>query len=79
MLCKNQGIQVPKDVSVLSFDDIEAAAYVNPRLTTVKVHGEEMGRTAVKLLYDRMMGRKLPMKVILPTELIVRDSTSQKQ
>lgn len=76
---QESGIQVPKDVSVLSFDDIEAAAYVNPRLTTVKVHGEEMGRTAVKLLYDRMMGRKLPMKVILPTELIVRDSTSQKQ
>ena len=73
------GIHVPTDVSVVSFDDIEAAAYVNPRLSTVKVHGEEMGRAAVKLLYDRLLGRKIPMKVILPTELIIRDSTSSKK
>jgi LacI family transcriptional regulator len=72
------GIQVPNDVSVVSFDDIEAAAYVNPRLSTVKVHGDEMGRTAVKLLYDRIMGRKIPMKVTLPTELIIRDSACAK-
>jgi LacI family transcriptional regulator len=68
-------INVPNDVSVISFDDIEAAEYVNPRLSTVKVHGDEMGRTAVKLLYDRLMGRKIAMKVTLPTELIIRDST----
>jgi LacI family transcriptional regulator len=73
------GIQVPNEVSVVSFDDIEAAAYVNPRLSTVKVHGDEMGRAAVKLLYDRLMGRKIPMKVTLPTELIIRDSTSIKK
>jgi len=75
---QESGIQVPKDVSVLSFDDIESAAYVNPPLTTVKVHGEEMGRTAVKLLHDRIQGRKLPLKVVLPTELVIRDSTNQK-
>lgn len=75
---QESGIQVPADVSVLSFDDIESAAYVNPPLTTVKVHGEEMGRTAVKLLYDRIQGRKLPLKVVLPTELVIRDSTSEK-
>jgi LacI family transcriptional regulator len=73
------GIHVPNDVSVVSFDDIEAAAYVNPRLSTVKVHGDEMGRTAVKLLYDRLLGRKLPMRVMLPTELIIRDSSSAKK
>lgn len=73
------GIQVPHDVSVISFDDIEAAAYVFPRLSTVKVHGDEMGSTAVKLLYDRLMGRKIPMKVTLPTELIIRDSTNVKK
>ena len=73
------GIHVPNDVSVVSFDDIEAAAYVNPRLSTVKVHGDEMGRTAVKLLYDRLLGRELPMRVMLPTELIIRDSSSAKK
>lgn len=47
-------INVPNDVSVVSFNDIEAAAYVSPRLSTVKIHGEEMGRIAVKVLYDRI-------------------------
>ncbi|MCM3116009.1 LacI family DNA-binding transcriptional regulator [Neobacillus sp. MER 74] len=69
-------IQVPNEVSVFSFDDIEASAYMNPRLSTVKMHGDEMGRTAVKLLYDRLQGRTVPLKVVLPTELIFRDSVS---
>jgi len=72
------GINVPNDVSVVSFDDIEAAAYVNPRLSTVKIHGEEMGKIAVKILYDRLLGRNISVKVTLPTELILRDSTSKK-
>jgi LacI family transcriptional regulator len=73
------GIKVPDDVSVFSFDDIEAAAFMNPRLSTVKVHGDEMGKTAVKLLYDRLKGRTIPLKVTLPTELIIRDSVGAKK
>lgn len=69
-------INVPQDISVFSFDDIEAAAFMNPRLSTVKVYGEEMGKTAVKLLYDRLNGRSVPMKVTIPTELVFRDSVS---
>ncbi|NJJ40609.1 LacI family DNA-binding transcriptional regulator [Paenibacillus apii] len=70
------GLKVPGDISIFSFDDIEASAFLNPTLSTVKVHTEEMGRTAVKLLVDRMKnGRELPLKVILPTELVVRESS----
>jgi LacI family transcriptional regulator len=72
-------MNVPEDVSVFSFDDIEAAAFLNPRLSTVKVHGDEMGKTAVKILYDRLHGRSVPLKVILPTELIKRDSVSARK
>ncbi|MBT2697420.1 LacI family DNA-binding transcriptional regulator [Bacillus sp. ISL-40] len=72
-------IKVPEEVSVFSFDDIEAAAFMNPRLSTVKVHGDEMGKTAVKMLYDRLKGRSVPLKVVLPTELIIRDSVSAKK
>lgn len=74
-----EGVKVPEEVSVFSFDDIEAAAFMNPRLSTVKVHGDEMGKTAVKLLYDRLKGRTLPLKVTLPTELVLRDSVSGKK
>ena len=71
-------IRVPEDVSIFSYDDIEAAAYMNPPLSTVKVYGDEMGKTAVKLLYDRLKGRTIPLKVILPAELVIRDSVKPK-
>ncbi len=73
------GIKVPEDISIISFDDIDAAAYLQPALSTVKIHSFEMGKTAVKLLQDRIKGRELPMKVILPTELILRESTGLKK
>ncbi|MDT3427729.1 LacI family transcriptional regulator [Paenibacillus forsythiae] len=73
------GIKVPGDISIFSFDDIEASAFLNPTLSTVKVHTEEMGRTAVKLLVDRMRNdREVPLRVTLPTELVVRESTGPK-
>ncbi|MCM3728115.1 LacI family DNA-binding transcriptional regulator [Neobacillus cucumis] len=72
-------VKVPEEVSVFSFDDIEAAAFMNPPLSTVKVYGDEMGKTAVKLLYDRLKGRTIPLKVTIPTELVLRDSVSVKK
>lgn len=68
-------VRVPDDIAIFSFDDIEAAAFLSPALSTVKVHTEEMGRTAVKLLVDRFRnGRTLPLKVTLPSELVIRES-----
>jgi len=72
-------IKVPEDVSIFSFDDIEAAAYLYPRLSTVKVHTEEMGKTAAKLLFDRLNGRTIPIKSVLQTDLIERESISRKR
>ncbi|GKU81848.1 LacI family DNA-binding transcriptional regulator [Niallia sp. NCCP-28] len=72
-------IKVPEDVSIFSFDDIEAAAYLYPRLSTVKVHTEEMGKTAAKLLLDKLNGRVVPIKSVLQTELIERESISRKR
>ncbi|QCS52621.1 LacI family DNA-binding transcriptional regulator [Priestia flexa] len=72
------GIHVPKEVSIVSFDDISAAAYLTPSLSTVKIHTEEMGKTAVKLLHDRLKGRELPIKVMLPTSFIARESIAEK-
>jgi LacI family transcriptional regulator len=73
------GINVPEELSVFSFDDITSAAYFNPALSTVKIHAYEMGRTAVKLLHDRLEGREVPIKAVLPTELIFRESTGVKK
>jgi LacI family transcriptional regulator len=67
-------ISVPSDIAIVSFDDIEMAEFCSTPLTTVKVHTKEMGQTGVKLLLDRINGRKLPLKVTVPTELVIRQS-----
>ncbi|MFN2747024.1 LacI family DNA-binding transcriptional regulator [Bacillus sp. z60-18] len=71
---RESGIKVPEDVALVSFNGIEAAEFANPPLSTVKVHTEEMGRTGVKLLLDRISGRSLPLQVTVPSELIIRES-----
>lgn len=72
------GIKVPEEMSIFSFDDIESAAFLQPALSSVKVHTFEMGRTAAKLLYDRMNSRSIPFKVVLPTELSLRESVGKE-
>lgn len=68
------GIRVPEEMAVVGFDDIEVAAYVSPPLTTVRVHTELMGRTAVQLLLERIEGRDTPLHVTVNTSFIVRES-----
>ncbi|GAE29401.1 LacI family DNA-binding transcriptional regulator [Halalkalibacter hemicellulosilyticus] len=68
-------INVPGDVSIVSFNDIDMAEYTQPSLTTIKVHTEEMGKYAVKMLLDRFEGRDIPINVLFPTNLIIREST----
>ncbi|BAB05946.1 LacI family DNA-binding transcriptional regulator [Halalkalibacterium halodurans] len=74
---KEANIAVPRDVSLVSFNDNEMAQFVDPPLTTVKVFTEQMGEMAVQLLLDRLNGRTLPLKVVVPTELVVRESVSE--
>ncbi|WP_147804229.1 LacI family DNA-binding transcriptional regulator [Alkalicoccus halolimnae] len=71
------GILVPEDVSIVGFNDIAASRYLQPSLTTVKVHTEFMGQTAVEIMDERReTRRKIPRKIVIPTELIVRESTA---
>ena len=70
------GLRVPEDVSVVGFDDIQNAAYHNPRLTTVRQPLREMGRIAAEVLLERInTPEKAGTFVIVDPELIVRDST----
>ncbi|UOQ45613.1 LacI family DNA-binding transcriptional regulator [Halobacillus salinarum] len=74
-----QNYRVPEDVAIVSFNDIESAQYTSPPLTTVRVRTEEMGKLGVKLMLDRLEGRDIPVKVTVPTELVVRESCGSKQ
>ena len=68
------GIRVPRDVSVIGYDDVPLASVVTPALTTVRQPAREMGRTAAKLLLDGIEGLDVPEAVNLEPELIERES-----
>jgi len=77
------GVRVPHDIGLVGFDDIEMSSHVEPRLTTVRVFKEEMGKIAVQRLVD-MINSKTQTVVTMhvPVELVVRESTvggSQEQ
>lgn len=74
---RDAGLRVPEDVSVVGFDDIQAAAYLTPRLTTVRQPLRQMGEMAAKQLLMRISnGRaKAPPLISLAPELVVREST----
>ena len=69
------GMRVPDDLSVVGFDDIPAAAWTNPPLTTVRQPIVEKGRLAARLLIQRMKGKAVDSPAPLMTSLVVRSST----
>jgi DNA-binding LacI/PurR family transcriptional regulator len=71
------GLRVPDDVSVVGFDDIQSAAYINPPLTTVKQPLLKIGEIAARTLLDRIEGRmKYVPEIAIEPELAVRRSTA---
>jgi LacI family transcriptional regulator len=73
---REAGLDVPGDLAVAGFDDIEAAAMTHPPLTTVSNPAYETGLLAGTLLKERMLGvyRGEPRTVTLPCRLIRRDT-----
>ena len=71
------GLNCPRDISVIGFDDIIVAEYFNPRLTTVRQPLHKMGWTAAQLLVKRIQApdEPYPEEVWFQPELIVREST----
>jgi LacI family transcriptional regulator len=76
------GLRVPEDVSVLGFDDIYAAEFHNPALTTIRQPLFEMGNLAAQTLLERVAknqkkhGAKIPETLTVEPKLIVRRSTA---
>jgi len=69
------GLKVPEDISIVGFDDDPVCLYGPVALTTVRQPIKEMAHAAVKELYLRMQDPDRQVnKIILPTELVVRDS-----
>ena len=60
---RQQGIEIPQQVSITGFDDIGLATAVYPSLTTVRVPQEEMGRSAARLLLELLSGEGTPKSI----------------
>ena len=74
---QEEGIRVPRDVSVLGFDDIPGAAFYSPSLTTVRQPLNRMGEVAAETLLNRLEGRReYPSDILIEPELVVRESTA---
>jgi LacI family transcriptional regulator len=71
------GLAVPRDVSLVAFDDLPRAFVLDPFLTVVGQSAYLMGQTATELLLKRLAGEpaQASEEIILPTEMIIRRST----
>jgi LacI family transcriptional regulator len=72
------GLDVPRDISVVGFDDIAFASLAEPHLTTICLPRVELGRRAVEALMTTIEHPDQPgVEINLPTYLVVRNSTAQ--
>jgi LacI family transcriptional regulator, repressor for deo operon, udp, cdd, tsx, nupC, and nupG len=73
---RTHGLSVPEDLSMVGFDDQTTAAFYNPPLTTIHTPCREIGRQATQELIEQIAGREVTREVVLPTKLVVRESTA---
>ena len=76
--CKQNNISVPQDVALTGFSDEPFSAVVTPSLSTVKQPGYQMGYQAAQKIIHRIENTNLTIpfeKIVLPTQLIIRDSS----
>jgi LacI family transcriptional regulator len=70
-----QGLRIPEDIALVGYDDLFVAEYTNPLLTTVRAPIDAISTRAAQMLIDAINGLPLePRQVILPTELVIRES-----
>ncbi|MDF1514484.1 MAG: LacI family DNA-binding transcriptional regulator [Anaerolineae bacterium] len=74
------GLRVPEDMALVAFDDLPPTYVIDPFLTVAAQSAYEMGQIATQILLKRMEGKgTLPtQEILLPTQLIIRQSSGQK-
>jgi len=78
---REEGLQVPRDIAIVGFDDIGLSKQVIPPLTTIRVPREMIGKIAVRKIMEHVQkrGDYLPTRTLLPVELVVRQSCGGKK
>lgn len=75
--CKDRGLKLPRDLSIIGVNNIENVQYTSPMLASVNVPLDEMGKTAVRVLLDRIEGRHSSHIIVeFPCSVVKRESCS---
>lgn len=74
--CRVRGIRVPREISIVGFDNLEFSMHSNPPLTTIDVPAEEMGVTAADCLLRTLNGETVSLHNPVGVELILRESSA---
>ncbi len=74
---KDNGLKIPDDISLIGFDDVEADLMLDPPLSTIHVPKIELGTEALNLLMNVIKSNAGPKKILVPIELVVRESTKK--
>lgn len=72
---QEEGFKIPDHISIVGFDDINLAQYVQPKLTTVRRPMYELGSFSAHMLINTIKGRLKYSNITLDVELILREST----
>jgi LacI family transcriptional regulator len=72
---RKMGLQLPEDMSITGFDDLDLSAELSPALTTVHVGASKMGREAARALVTAVENQSTVDSLCLPTQLIVRETS----
>lgn len=72
---RQRGLRIPEDVAIVGYDDIHLASFLEPPLTTIRVPTAKMGKMAVDILHQLIIGRPPRIKTnLLQPELVIRES-----
>ncbi|MEZ5824323.1 MAG: substrate-binding domain-containing protein [Geminicoccaceae bacterium] len=72
--CRSEGLEIPGDISIAGFDNLEISRHSNPPLTTIDVPAEEMGRAVADHLLKMLGGESATIHESVSVQLIARGS-----
>ncbi|WP_217596332.1 LacI family DNA-binding transcriptional regulator [Cohnella sp. GbtcB17] len=74
--CEEAGLRIPADIAVVGMDNLDIASRVYPKLTSVAMQQEEIGRQAAQLLMERLQGERSDQRTVrLMPALVTRESS----
>ena len=77
--CRDAGIDIPRDMSIVGFDDLPIASYITPPLTTIRVPADEMGVRAARAIIGTIEQGSDVTPCELSTDLVVRGTTAPRR